>query len=275
MGANSKIEWTDHTWNPWYGCHKVSQGCKNCYMFRQQARYGRDGNVVQRSRTTFGAPLVWAKKSRRRSGERMKVFTCSWSDFFIEEAGPWRAEAWDIIRQTPELTYLILTKRPERIVASLPDDWGQGWEHVWLGVSVEDQASADVRIPLLIQVPARKRFISAEPLLGQVDLIQSAFIPSPEGCSFPLPFVRAIILAGIDWVIAGGESGPLARPCNPAWVRTLRDQCITISVPFFFKQWGEWLPSEAHGLKTEYLGVGRKLAGHTLDGREWQQCPEW
>jgi len=271
MGANSKIEWTDHSWNPWYGCHKISQGCKHCYMFREQARYGRDPNLVQRSRTTFKAPLNWAKKARR-SGERMKIFTCSWSDFFIEEADPWRGEVWDIIRATPELVYLILTKRPERISECLPADWGAGWPHVWLGVSVEDQASADLRIPYLMRIPTYHRFISAEPLIGPLDWsISAARVTSNDNFNF----LNARQTYMIDWVIAGGESGPLDRPCHPAWVRMLRDQCAAARVPFFFKQWGEWLPSEAHGLEVEYLGVGRKLAGHMLDGVEWRQCPQF
>lgn len=271
MNANSNIEWTDHSWNPWYGCHKISQGCDHCYMYSEQQRYGRDPNQVQRSRTTFKAPLGWAKKARR-SGDRMKVFTCSWSDFFIADADEWRGDAWDIIRSTPELTYLILTKRPERIRACLPDDWGQGWDHVWLGVSVEDQAAADLRIPYLMRIPTYHRFISAEPLIGPLEWIGPAGeVTSDDNFNALHPRHSYTI----QWLIVGGESGSLARPCDPVWVRMLRDQCLAAHVPFFFKQWGEWLPSEAHGLKTEYLGVGRKLAGHVLDGVEWRQCPQW
>lgn len=254
---NSKIEWTDHTWNPWYGCKKVSRGCANCYMYREQARYGRDPQTVTRSRTTFRAPLSWAKKARR-GGESARVFTCSWSDFFIAEADEWRADAWEIIRSTPELRYLILTKRPERISECLPADWGmEGWDHVWLGVSVEDQEMADLRIPLLLQAPAMHRFLSCEPLLGQVDLISR----------------YGVMPSGIEWVIAGGESGPQARPCDPAWVRVLRDQSWAADVPFFFKQWGEYVPLDAPGMPVEYMAVGRREAGHHLDGVEWRQCP--
>ncbi len=313
---NSNIEWTDHSWNPWYGCHKVSQGCAHCYMFREQQRFGRDPGIVQRSRTTFRAPLSWARAARRRQA-RQCVFTCSWSDFFIEDADAWRAEAWEIIRQTPELIYLILTKRPERIAGCLPEDWGLGWEHVWLGVSVEDQAAADRRVPLLLEIQSQGRFVSAERLLGKIDLLrcvepdeydwdQVNLIDDEtepeeliEECEAECDWInygndlvvnpeyrewinwrnhRAHLFAlhsQIDWVIAGGESGPQARPCDPAWVRALRDQCGAADVPFFFKQWGEYLPLEAPGVEVDYLGVGRKQAGRTLDGREWQERPQF
>jgi protein gp37 len=284
MGQNSRIEWTDNTWNPWYGCHKVSNGCKNCYMFRERKHYGQDPTIVQRSKTTFRDPLSWARQARRL-GARYRVFTCSWSDFFIEEADPWRADAWDIIRQTPELIYLVLTKRPELILERLPADWGAGWKHVWLGVSCEDQKTADKRIPLLLGTPAAIRFVSCEPLLGEIRLhnipygnqgwkmdalqgIHWGYLDYQHGCS------------KLNWVIAGGESGTLARPPHPDWVRQLRDQCIEANIPFFFKQWGEYAPLElppderAAGDVT-YLWMGRKLAGALIDGVEWRQVPEY
>lgn len=203
---NSNIEWTDHSWNPWYGCHKVSQGCAHCYMFREQQRFGRDPGIVQRSRTTFRAPLSWARAARRRQA-RQCVFTCSWSDFFIEDADAWRAEAWEIIRYGNDL--VVNPEYREWI------NWRNHRAHLFA------------------------------------------------------------LHSQIDWVIAGGESGPQARPCDPAWVRVLRDQCGAADVPFFFKQWGEYLPLEAPGVEVDYLGVGRKQAGRTLDGREWQERPQF
>lgn len=132
MTKNSLIQWTKLTWNPWHGCKKVSPGCKFCYMYRDKARYNQNPVIVQRSRQeTFNSPLKW-----REPGF---VFTCSWSDFFIDEADKWRQNAWDIIRRTPHLIYQILTKRPERIKQCLPPDWGDGWQNVWLGTSVENQ----------------------------------------------------------------------------------------------------------------------------------------
>ena len=180
MADRTAISWTEATWNPWYGCTKVSAGCDNCYMFREMRQYGRDPETVMRRKTTFAAPLRWREPRR--------IFACSWSDWFIAEADAWRPEAWAIIRQTPHLTFQILTKRPARIRAHLPEGWP--WPHVWLGTSVESAASA-YRARVLQDVPAALRFLSLEPLLG------------------PLP---QLDLAGIGWAILGGESGPGYRP---------------------------------------------------------------
>ena len=212
MGDKTGIEWTDKTWNPWRGCHKVSQGCKNCYMFREQKQYGHNPNIVMRSKTTFDDPLKWK--------EPAKVFVNSWSDFFIEEADPWRAEVWDIIRRTPHLIYQILTKRPENIPVGLPNDWGHGYPNVWIGVSAEDQPNADKRVSILVNVPAVIRFVSAEPLLGFTSY---------------LPW-----LSKLDWIIVGGESGPNYRPMYPYWARSIRDECKEAGVTFFMKQMGGW-----------------------------------
>jgi protein gp37 len=229
MGETSVIEWTDATWNPWRGCTKVSPGCAHCYMFRDQRRYGRDPEVVVRaSDATFYGPL----RARKWQAPR-KVFTCSWSDWFHEDADPWRDEAWDVIRRTPQHTYQILTKRPERMLDHLPADWDDGYPNVWMGVTIENRRFVG-RADLLREVPARVRFVSAEPLIG------------------PL---TSLDLAGIDWLIVGGESGPAARPINPDWVRDLRDACAETGTAFFFKQWGGRTPKSG----------GRELDGHTHD----------
>ncbi|OGR40687.1 MAG: hypothetical protein A2X35_09270 [Elusimicrobia bacterium GWA2_61_42] len=228
MAIESRIEWTGGTWNPWHGCTKVSPGCKRCYMYAAKRRYGQDPAVVVRSKTQFHAPLKWA--------EPKLIFTCSWSDWFHKTADPWRDEAWEIIRATPRHSYQILTKRPERILNHLPSAWGSGWPNAWIGASVETSDYAR-RIDLLREVPARIRFLSLEPLLG------------------PLPNLS---LDGIHWVIVGGESGPGYRPCNPNWVRSIRDQCLEAAVPFFFKQWG---------------GRTSKAGGRELDGRTWDGMP--
>lgn len=241
--AETKIAWADYSWNPWYGCHKVSQGCKNCYMFREQKMYGRDPEVVVKGKTTFDWPLKWMKQVRAGNAKPGRVFTCSWSDWFIQEADMIRDEAWEIIRQTPEMTYMILTKRPERIAECLPGDWGDGWPNVWLGVSCEDQENAARRVPLLLDIDARVKFVSAEPLLQEVELFYWLGNRSWRH--------------GVDWVIAGGESGPNARPMAADWVCSLRDQCQLAGVPFFFKQWGGKLPG------------GDRL----LEGREWSEFP--
>src|SRR6185437_1579859 len=205
MGETTGISWTDHTWNPWHGCIKISPGCKNCYMYREKKQYGQQPDLVVRSKTTFNSPLKW------KSG---RVFTCSWSDFFIEQADAWRDEAWDIIRHTPHLTYQILTKRPGRIADHLPKDWGEGWPHVWLGVSVESQKYADERIPVLVKVPAKIRFLSIEPLLESISLRWMAVFGKPYAAQRK-DSDRTNHLDGLrklDWVIVGGESGPNRRP---------------------------------------------------------------
>lgn len=228
MGDTTGIQWTNKTYNPWTGCLKVSPGCKFCYMYRDKTRYGQDPMAIVRSSpATFNAPLRWKEPAH--------VFACSWSDWFVEEADDWRDEAWDIVRRTPHLTYQILTKRPERIQDHLPTDWGEGWPNVWLGVSVENQEYADKRIPLLLQMPTAVRWISAEPLLGPLDLrpyLQMQYLGMGE--EEPM----------LSWVIVGGESGPHARPMHSDWVRSLRDQCKAAGVACFVKQAGEVLAKE-------------------------------
>jgi protein gp37 len=232
MGANSAIEWTDATWNPWQGCLKVSPGCKQCYMYRDKERYGQDPKVVVRSKpVTFSSPLKWA--------ESQKVFTCSWSDFFIEQADNWRDDAWDIIRRTPHLTYQVLTKRPENIKDRLPEDWGNGWPNVWLGVSVESKKYT-WRLEALDLIPARVKFVSYEPALEYVDFTTWPFL---------------------DWVISGGESGYNPRPASLDWFRQVRDDCLKNGVAFFHKQ---------HGGKAKIDGV---WGGRDLDGRTWDEFP--
>lgn len=249
MGEKTGIGWTDSTWNPWMGCHKVSQGCKFCYMFREQERYGNDPNLVRRSKTKFAEPLKWTDPRR--------IFTCSWSDWFIEEADEWRAEAWDIIRRTPQHTYQILTKRPGRIIANLPVDWGIGYPNVWLGVTAEDQANADKRISQLLQIPAAVRFISIEPMIEPVDMRD--FQPFRSKIYSGYKKVRGILAGHIDWLICGCESGHNARPMNIDWARDLRDQCVAAGVPFFLKQ----------------MVVDGKLTKEPyLDGRQWLEFPE-
>ena len=231
MAKISSIEWTQGTWNPWHGCIKVSTGCKNCYMYRGKLRYGQNPKTVMRSKTTFNDPLRWT--------ESRIIFACSWSDWFIEEADKWRLEAWNIIKETPHHIYQILTKRPERIKSHLPSDWGDGWRNVWLGVSIETQEYI-FRKNIICEIPAYKRFISAEPLLGPLNLGD---------------------LSKIHWVITGGESGPRARSMNLNWVRSIRDQCRSKGVAFFHKQNG--------GTRK----ISGTWGGRFLDGRTWDQIP--
>lgn len=294
MAENSKIEWTDATWNPWQGCTKVSPACTNCYMFTDMKRYGKDGAVVHRSaRPTFSLPLRRKRGGEYKIASGSKVFTCSWSDWFHEKADEWRDEAWAIIRQRPDLTFQIVTKRTERIAQCLPADWCNGYENVWLIATVENQEWADRRIPELLSVPAVVRGLSIEPLLGPLDLRPALWLEDDyfrfRGAARPDWQDRHI-----HWVIVGGESGPKARALPPQWVRTLRDQCRAASVSFFFKQWGEWssevVPGTSPNLDnlapnqqvgwgdgktnhTRYTKVGKAAAGRLLDGSEWNEFP--
>lgn len=215
MGKESDIQWTDATWNPWQGCRKVSQGCKFCYAERLATRFGKNFSQVFRSTVkTFNSPLKWE--------DPKKVFTCSISDFFIEEADLWRKEAWDIIRSTPQHTYQILTKRPERINVCLPSDWGDGWDNVWLGVSGESSNMIVKRSRIFETVKAKTKFISIEPLLESVSSRIGNAIDQ------------------FQWVIVGGESGSHShsRTCESEWIHGVVNLCRKKNIPVFVKQIG-------------------------------------
>jgi protein gp37 len=270
MGANSAIEWTHHTFNPWRGCTRVSAGCKNCYAETMSKRnpgvlgvWGPRGTRVVAAESYWRQPVTWDREAAQ-AGERRRVFCASLADVFEDDATMplasrevvWaaRERLWALIAQTPNLDWLLLTKRPENILSMIPVPWRfhHGAPHnVWYGTSVEDQATAEYRIPYLLQVPARVRFLSCEPLLGPVDL--GRWLPdldrpidwvpdgdAPPGIYDPLTRERYPDPADIElhWVIAGGESGHGARPMHSDWARSLRDQCTAAGVSFFMKQMG-------------------------------------
>lgn len=256
MTANSKIEWTDHTFNPWVGCQKVSQACTSCYAESWARRTGQAGLWRGERRRTSVAnwrePLKWdraAAEEEKDTGvaSTVRVFCASLADVFEDHPAidpQWRVDLWELIARTPFLTWLLLTKRPENVRAMVPPHWLTDWPaRVWLGTTVEDQARANERIPHLLQIPAPVRFLSMEPLLGPV-MLDPHWLPSsiPPGLySRRMAAERGGWVGnGIGWVIAGGESGPKARHTHPGWLRGLRDQCNAVRVPFFFKQWGEW-----------------------------------
>lgn len=295
MSANTKIEWCDHTFNPWIGCQKVGPGCDHCYAEAWDRRFAVSGHAMRwgahakRTRTSqanWKLPLKWNAKpfcecmdchwrGDARDAElktdvpgtefgsgawrvcpnckqptlkeaRQRVFCASLADVFDTQVDEqWRADLFALIRATPNIDWLLLTKRIGNAQAMLdraawltcrdrtePTEW-EPLPNVWLGATVVNQEEADRDIPKLLAVPAAKRFLSMEPLLGPVHLDQ--FHPTREPALPPL-------LDGVDWVIVGGESGPGARPMHPDWARSLRDQCAVAGVPFLFKQWGEWLP---------------------------------
>lgn len=245
MAQKTAIAWTEATWNPWHGCKKVSPGCKFCYMYSDKERYGLDPTVVVRSKQkAFNQPLTM-------DGHRM-IFTCSWSDFFIEEADEWRPEAWAIIKACKRHTFQILTKRTDRIMQCLPPDWGEhGYENVWLGASIENQ-DQDCRIADLLRVPARVRFVSVEPLLEAISLRRLA-TPDSAAVYDALTGTFSGNDAGggprIHWVIVGGESGNEKgqyryRPCNIEWIEAIVAECKEADVPVFVKQFGTHLAKQ-------------------------------
>lgn len=242
MSQQSAIEWTDHTFNPWWGCFKVSTGCKNCYAETLSERYGHNVWGLNNPRRTFGekhwlGPIKWNAVAQQ-TGRRARVFCASMADAFEENPAldAERQKLWTLIEQTPWLDWQLLTKRPQNVLQMVP--WTDTWpSNIWIGTSIEDQSAADLRLPFLRQIPAAVHFLSCEPLLGPLDNLD---------------------LNEIDWLIAGGESGANARPCNPNWVVTLRDHCRNAGVAFFFKQWG---------------GRTSKSGGRLLDGRTWDEFP--
>ena len=268
MAKNSKIEWTHHTFNPWWGCTKVSPACKHCYAETWARRVGQDIWGASASRRFFGddhwnGPRIWNREAKLE-GTKRRVFCASMGDVFEDrsELDEWRDRLWNLIGETPHLDWLLLTKRPDAVSRLVP--WGKNWpENVWLGATAETQKWANVRIPALIENPAKVLFLSCEPLLGPLDLT---------------PWLGK----KINWVIAGGESGGKARPTNPSWVLSLRDQCLKVKTPFHFKQWGNWAPiNEAAEVKRvrqlangeRLIRVSKKEAGRKLDGRTWDGAP--
>ena len=272
MSGKSKIEWTDATLNPVTGCTKVSPGCDHCYAERMHERFNGPGSfaAVTLHQDRLDAPLRWRKPRR--------VFVNSMSDLFHRDVpDEFISQVWATMAATPLHTYQILTKRharmrsllssprwPEALVTTgqWPNDLDPeaSLPNVWLGVSVESQEWVR-RIRALVETPAAVRFLSCEPLLGPIQL-QLVGQEQHDGGVHPVHGAWS----ALDWVIVGGESGPGARPMHPAWARSLRDQCVTAGVPFFFKQWGE---HDARGLR-----VGKKVAGRLLDGRTWDEYPE-
>jgi protein gp37 len=314
MGRKTGIEWTDSTWNPVRGCSRVSEGCTRCYAESVAARFSGPGQpyeglakfVIVPDETGVGVPqarwtnelrfiekhlddpIHWQKPSR--------IFVNSMSDLFHPAVTfEWLAKIFDVMARAPQHTYQILTKRPQRMLDTLvcggdPDvarsfeaTYSQSWppKNWWFGVSVEDQKTANERIPILGKCPAKTKFVSYEPALGPVDLAVACVDP--------------VTLAEIDWIIAGGESGSHARPSHPQWFRDVRDLCDGLGTPFYFKQWGEWapvgsaadnlakgeqLPSRGYawaenppGKPNAMVRIGKRRAGALLDGIAWLEFP--
>ncbi|PRH13499.1 phage Gp37/Gp68 family protein [Burkholderia gladioli] len=331
MSENSKIEWCDHTFNPWIGCTKISPGCDNCYAEAMmdtrlhKVKWGPRGQRVRTSAANWREPVRWNAKHEEffaAHGRRQRVFCSSLADVFDNAVDPaWRADLFRLIADTPNLDWLLLTKRIGNVAGMVQDVADRLFfeakrpailpDNVWLGATIVNQAEADRDIPKLLAVPASVRFLSIEPMLGPIDLLWPETL-WPDGptrccsgheCGCGGQPIDPWLIYGVNWVIAGGESGPGARPAHPAWFRSLRDQCAEAHVAFFFKQWGHWTPgvnverhtgvvqtaclfgdewiigeenlaSYGHAAdEPDLYGMGKKGAGRHLDGRTHDEFP--
>lgn len=341
MAKNTKIEWCDHSFNPWVGCTKISPGCDNCYAERWACRFGTVGwgakaNRRKTSAQNWRQPIQWNRQAEIQfsAWERFQTDNGLSDDEMIEQHGfikprhprvfcgslcdvfdnavpdEWRVELFELMSVTPHLDWLLLTKRIGNVMEMLercaikieshPDwsdegnppyaalrDWLANWfllrrapKNIWLGATICNQEEADRDIPKLLATPAAVRFVSMEPLLGPVDLAQAC-----AKCRWTDSYgVKCVATPRyLDWVIVGGETGKYARPLHPNWIRSLRDQCQRARIPFFFKQWGEYVewdgsqspsPSARMDDMTPVVWVGKKAAGRLLDGWIWNEVPE-
>jgi protein gp37 len=324
MSENTKIEWADHTFNPWEGCQKVGPGCDHCYAENRNARFA-GGTAInwgpgaprrRTSQSTWAMPVRWnaqADAFMAQHGRRQRVFCASLADVFDNAVDPqWRADLFALIQATPHLDWLLLTKRIGNVSAMVSIIPGWMPANVWLGATIVNQEEADRDIPKLLAVPAAKRFLSMEPLLGPVDLETIYNTDFGEGQPYLHPLIGRVSdghgdgcsAPAIDWIIVGGESGPGARPMHPDWARSLRYQCKAAGVPFLFKQWGDhdlsydrdrddpdyrrcdkmtklpgrWINlAGGHGFNGDRVHyahrVGKKAAGRLLDGLTWDEVP--
>lgn len=205
-------------WNPWHGCHKLSAGCKNCYVYRLDAKYEKDSSIITKT-GNFNLPIKKTRTKEYKLQTKEIVYTCFTSDFFVEEADDWRIDAWKMISARSDLHFLIVTKRIDRFLVNLPWDWKDGYDNVTICCTCENQDRADYRLPILLNLPIKHKQIICEPLLEKIDLS---------------PYLNS----SIEGVTVGGESGEEARICNYNWILNLHSQCLEKKVPFHFKQTG-------------------------------------
>jgi protein gp37 len=234
MGEKTEISWADSTFNPWIGCQKVSAGCDNCYAETlmdkryHRVQWGPHGERVRTSESNWRNPVKWNRNAasfQAEHGHRQRVFCASLADVFDNQVPEdWRNDLWRLIRDTPNLDWLLLTKRPENVMRMLSASWSHwsttnkgplDWQNVWLGFTAEDQSAFDRRWPIMAEIPAAVRFCSYEPAIG------------------PL-FIRGA--PGLNWLICGGESGPKHRPMDSKWATLVKNDCCRLEIPFFMKQ---------------------------------------
>ena len=229
-------------WNPWHGCRRKSEGCDNCYMFFLDRQRDRDGGEIYRTKTNFRYPLQKDRQGQYkvRSGEMIRV--CMTSDFFLEEANPWRDEAWEIMAQRRDVKFFLLTKRPERVAEHLPWDWGEGWDNIFFNVTAENQRRADERLPILLELPFKHKGVMCAPFIGPVTM-------------------REYLATGqIEQVLCDGENYSGARPCHFEWVRDLRQECVDYDVTFVFCGTGRRFVKDGKLYKIEGNGLQSQQA---------------
>lgn len=235
-------------WNPWHGCRKLSEGCRHCYVYRMDARNDRDASEVRKNASTFRLPVAKNRAGEYKYPSGTLFYTCFTSDFFLEDADEWRGEAWEMIRQRNDCRFFIITKRIDRFENCIPDDWGEGYDHVTIAVTTENQKMADYRLPIYLKLPIKHKAIVCEPLLEPIDL--SGYL-CPE----------------ITSVSVGGESGQDARLCRYEWVLDIRAQCVSANVSFDYHQTGAKLfkdgrlyriPKEAQHEQAARAAIGYK-----------------
>jgi len=307
MAETTKIEWVDHTFNPWIGCTRVSPACDHCYAaaMSHRRKWARFETGAPRKRTgaaNWRQPLLWNRKAEA-AGRRAKVFGPSLADpFDAEVTDAWRDDYVALIEQCPSLDFILLTKRPQVAKKYFANRTVPG--NLWPGITAENQKMLELRAPAILSIDAKVHVLSAEPLLGPLDLTNldegggksynalTGWLTFPRISPRYLPSMVQGHTGKFGWVIAGGESGPGARPSHPSWFRSLRDACQTVNVPFFFKQWGEWigvsdlrrLPGGGgpgfgdydhckQDVAADSVRVGKKKAGALLDGREHREFP--
>lgn len=295
MSQKTKIEWTESTWNPVSGCDKISDGCKNCYAEKMAKRLQAMGTKGYENgfKVTLHPDRLSEPTKRKKP---TMYFVCSMGDLFHDDVPFWYIDdIFATMIHNSQHTFQVLTKRPKRmqqyfmrskelIEEYFPNGVTLPAQNIWLGVTAENQEQADNRIPILLDIPATKRFVSIEPMLSKID--------------FERLYSRESYLFDLDWVICGGETGANARPLHPDWVRNLRDQCQESNVPFFFKQWGEYISTVPASYKEEpsiwmnidgktateeealkggswkgFFKVGKKQAGHLIDDVEHRNMP--
>ena len=208
-------------WNPWHGCHKLSEGCKNCYVYRGDSRRGVDSTIITKTKN-FDIPIRKKRNGEYKIPSGSDVYLCFTSDFFLEAADEWRTEAWQMIKERSDLHFLMITKRIDRFRHCLPEDWGDGYDNMTICCTVENQDRADYRLPIYRDAPIKHKIIICEPLLERIDL-------SPYN-----------IHEWVEHVTVGGESGAEARPCNYDWIREIHDLCVQHNISFWFKQTGAY-----------------------------------